>query len=64
MLVYICIAVNTAVRAGVVRSNIRALGAAAIFSCRFFFVLEAIGKEQALNYTTIDTMGFFNAVVY
>jgi len=45
LLVHIGVAVNTAVGAGVIRSNVRAFRAAAFFSCGFLFVLEAIWKE-------------------
>jgi len=58
------VAVNTAVRAGVISSNVCAFRAAAFISRGFFFVLEAIRKEQALNDTAIDTMGFPDSVIY
>ncbi len=64
LLIHIGVTVNTAVRAGVIGSNVRALGTAALFPCGFFFVRKAIGKEQALNNTAVDTVGFFDAVVY
>ncbi len=64
LFIHIGVTVNTAVRAGVIRSNVRALGTAAFFPCGFFFVRKTIRKEQALNNTAIDTMGFFDAVVY
>lgn len=64
LFIHIGVTVNTAVRAGVIRSNVRALGTAALFPCGFFFVRKTIGKEQALNNTAVDTMGFFYTVVY
>ncbi len=64
LFIHIGVTVNTAVRAGVIRSNVRALGTAALFSCGFFFVHKTIGKEQSLDNTAVDTMGFFDAVVY
>ncbi len=59
-LVRICIAVYTAVRAGVIRANVCALRAAALFSCGFFFVLQTSWTKQLFNDAAVNTMRFFN----
>ena len=63
LLVHIGVAVHTAVRAGVIRSDVRAFRAAAFFSCGFLFVLEAIGEKQALNNIAVDAMGFIDVII-
>ncbi len=60
----ICIAVYTAVRAGVIGSNICAFGAATFFSCRFFSVIRRISGEQMLDNTAVNTMGLFDFVAH
>ena len=45
VLVYIGIAVNTAVRAGVVGTDVGAFRAAAFFPCGFNFIRKSPGKE-------------------
>ena len=53
----ICITVYAAVRTGVVCADVRAFGAAALVSCRLFFVWKTIRKEQILDNTAVDTVG-------
>ena len=64
VLVYICIAVNAAVRAGVIGADIGAFCAAAFFSRRLMIVRETIRKKQLSNNTAVNAMGLFDTIVY
>ena len=64
VLIHVGIAINAAVRAGVVGADVGTLGAAALLPRGLFLMLKPIGKKELLNDAAVDAVGFGDSAAY